>query len=45
VAIVLDLPASCTNAAYTLRKNYYRWLYAFECQDVHNIILSKEEVS
>jgi hypothetical protein len=44
VTVALELPPTCTNAAYTLRKNYYRWLYAFECHDVHNITLSNEEV-
>ena len=44
VTVALDLPPTCTNAAYTLRKNYYRWLYAYECYDVHDIILSNEEV-
>lgn len=44
VTIALELPPTCTNAAYTLRKNYYRWLYAFECHDVHKITLAKEEV-
>lgn len=44
VTVALDLPSTCTNAAYTLRKNYYRWLYAFECLNVHNIVLSNEEV-
>ena len=44
VSVVLDMPASSANAAYTLRKNHYRWLYAFACQDLHNIIVTKEEV-
>jgi hypothetical protein len=44
VTMALELPPTCTNAAYTLRKNYYRWLYAFECHDVHKIALAKEEV-
>ena len=40
----LELPATCTDATQVLQKNYYRWLFAFECQDVHGIILSKDEV-
>ena len=44
MTVALELPPTCTNAAYTLRKNYYRWLYAFECYDVHKITLAKDEV-
>ena len=40
----LELPATCTDANQVLQKNYYRWLFAFECQDVHGITLSKDEV-